>query len=639
MSASKKYMEGQVKEDAALRVKRSIDRIYSQQLSKILLVVIAYYSFITVSHYFFIAEDIRAAVMFVSTLTALSSSLVYFLIRAHLLRHSQTHAAFIPVGLIAIAAVYTHIFLTEDQLQLTNGILILFAFGFLTLSRRVFTLFFVISSALYIGVLLSMPGPYTAHFAFMYLAAGALGVLCFVLRYRTTHSAQRLLVANRHKTSQLVMVSKQMQKETEQAQIAAASAEQANKAKDAFLANTTHELRTPLTGVLGMLDLLDDTGLTKQQEEAVTAAKFSARTLLVVINDLLDLAKIDAGTFELKALPFSLQIVTRHVADLLRPQAEAKGLMLNVIGLDAVDTPLIGDPVRIGQILLNLLDNAIKFTEQGAITVSIKSLPATSETKGASGNLNNYKTVSVMVRDTGVGFDAEDWGRLFARFEQLDNSATRQAEGAGLGLSICQSIAKHMNGNIVVDSVAGQGSEFTFAVTLPVAHDIEDIDLGLVSRPAILTDVQKPEQLVDNRIVDDHQSKTSENDSVRILLAEDNRINQMLVKKLAGKFNWSLDIAENGEAAVRCVEENLPYDLILMDIRMPEMDGVTATKIIKKMPPFRANTPIVALTANTSEEDTQTYIEAGMLTVIGKPVDAKKLKQEVDKVITAKVHF
>lgn len=621
------------KADYERRVRRAIDRIYSHQLSKVLLVMMGYYSLITVSHYFFLSGEVRTALMFLTSLTAFFSAVVYALNKYRLLRQSQSHASFIVPGMFGVAAVYVHVFLTNDQLQLTNGILILFAFGFITLSRRVFALFFITNSALYISVIAYVPGENTVHFIFMYAAAAALGILCFVLRYRTTISAQRLLAANRHKASQLVAISKQMQIETEQARIAAESAEKANKAKDAFLANTTHELRTPLTGVLGMLDLLDDNTLLPQQREAVRAAQFSARTLLVVVNDLLDLAKIDAGTFELKSVPFSLPIVTAHVCDLLRPQADAKGLKLNVVGLDEIDQPLIGDPVRIGQVVLNLLDNAIKFTHEGSVTVTV----ALDQVEIDNGHTGEACLVSIAVRDTGIGLSADDWARVFTRFEQLDNSTTRQAEGAGLGLSICQSLAMHMKGNISVDSAEGQGSEFKFTVTLPAAKDLEGVDLSLVSKPSELDSVQKLDDasklLLANELANDESSLKP-----RILFAEDNKVNQMLVQKLAHKFNWNLHIVSDGEAAVRCVEENDPFDVILMDIRMPGMDGVEATKLIKKMPAFRGGTPVIALTANTSPEDVQTYLNVGMVSVISKPIEATALKKAVDEILAVKVN-
>lgn len=618
------------RDDTAVRIKRAIDILYTRQLTNILSVMIVYYSLITVMHYYFVAEGIRSALMFITSITALASTVVYMLIRQHLIWPSQSHYAFVPVGILGIAAVYLHVFLTGDQLQLTNGILLLFAFGFVTFSPFIFGFFFVANTALYLSVLLVVPGPNTAHFSFMYFAAAAMGVVCFVLRYRTIYSAQRLLIANRKKTSRLVQVSKIMQENMDKARIAAESAEKANKAKDAFLANTTHELRTPLTGVLGMMDILHETRLNEEQKEAVVAAQFSARTLLVIVNDLLDLAKIDAGTFALKTLPFSASMVVAYVCELLRPQAKEKGLFLNLTIADDKGISLIGDPVRVGQIVLNFVDNAIKFTEKGGVTVSVEMDSSTSR---------DECLLSISVRDTGPGFENDDWGRLFARFEQLDNSATRQAEGAGLGLAICQSLAHHMNGSIAVDSEPGVGSEFRFSAALPIAHDIDGVDLSFVSRPKALAKVQKPSMfaLPSNEKVQPSE-KLGHKPPCRILLAEDNRVNQLLVKKLASRFGWQLDIADNGEAAVRRVEEEQPYDLILMDIRMPVMDGVEAVRLIKKLPSFRSDIPIIALTANTAPDDVEIYKAAGMAVVIGKPIEAAKLKSEVDIIMASKAH-
>lgn len=315
----------------------------------------------------------------------------------------------------------------------------MFALAFCTLSPWIFLGLFSFESVLYIGALYLVPDYNTQHFAFMYVAFSALTILCFALRYRTLYSTERLLISNRSKAAKLVDASKRIQENIEEVKASAEAAEKANAAKDVFLANTTHELRTPLTGVLGMMDYLSKTELSEEQRQAVDAAQFSARTLLVVVNDLLDVAKLDAGKLELKPEPFVPASVVSQVVDLLNAKANAKGLGLSIHGLARAGLPVIGDPVRIGQIVLNLTDNAIKFTEEGEVVVAVK-LRKNAEDSVLKGHANLHITV----QDSGPGISEEDQKRLFTRFEQLDGTAVRSAEGAGLGLSICLGLAAQM---------------------------------------------------------------------------------------------------------------------------------------------------------------------------------------------------
>lgn len=617
------------------QVKKAIDAIYHDQLRMILLAMFGYYTLITVSHYFFVDEGVRFYLMFATGLTALVSCLSYFLVRRNYITASFSHIAFLPSAGLGVLAIYLHVFLSGDQIQLTNGVLILFAFGFLTLSPIIFTGFFVVSTLLYGAVLMLVPGEFGVHFAFMYGSASVPGILCFVLRYKAIVNMQQLLISNRGQTSELEILSGKMQAKMREAERAAKAADKANLAKDTFLANATHELKTPLTGVLGMMDILSETRLDEEQSEAVEAARFSAQTLLVVVNDLLDLARIDTGKFELDALPFSPRAVVSHVTGLLRPNALAKGLDLDVYGIDQKDIPLIGDPVRVGQILLNFLDNAIKFTENGDVTVTMSLTSMDEDCPDDDEGKGEKLLLKLQVKDTGPGFDPKDWASLFGRFEQLDTSAASAAEGVGLGLSICQGLSGHMGGKISVDSEPGKGSVFTFSVKLPVARDVENIDLGLVSRPGSLRTSLRTK--FTPAVTAQMDALASTEGMPRLLLAEDNKVNQLLVIKLAAKFGWQLDIAKDGAEVVRKMEDEPPYDLILMDIRMPGVDGIQATRTIKNMPDGRAATPIIALTANTSEDDMAKYRQEGMVEVVGKPINPVELKDAVDSVLARKL--
>lgn len=611
MQIDKAEMSGEI--DTDLRVQHGLDTIYLRQLRRIMQVMFIYYFFISVSHYFVLDDAIKLPVMVSSVAAALVSGTIYWLTRAQKISVRHSHIAFVPAGLLAIAAVYSHIYFSAEQIQLTNGILVLFAIAFATLSRLVFLAIFLICTGLFVTALWVIPGPQTVHFAFMYIAASALTILCFVLRYRTLYSTERLLISNRSKAAKLVEASKRIQDNIEEVRASAAAADRANAAKDVFLANTTHELRTPLTGVLGMMDLLSDSNLDNDQREAVEAAQFSAKTLLVVVNDLLDIAKLDAGKIELTTQAFSPSAVLTNVAGLLRRKAESKSLTLSVMGVNSVTTSLFGDPVRIGQIVLNLLDNAIKFSSDGEITLTLK----VTQKPGDQG----MALLHISVQDNGPGIAPEDQKKLFARFERLDTTASSKAEGAGLGLSISQGLAAQMDGNVSVQSQLGEGSTFSFNVTLPVA--------GPSRKPVMVTDAPTIDA-PDGAEAGDTQTPTMQPPR-RILVAEDNVVNQLLIKKIAAKYGWTLTIANNGEEAVRQVENDGPYDVILMDIRMPVMDGVAATKAIKAMVPEKACTPIIALTANTGDDSEAEYRAHGVAAIVGKPIDAALLNVAVEQ--------
>lgn len=604
--------------DVELRVKHGLNTSYLRQLKRIMQVMFVYYFFISISHFFILDDDIKLFIMPFSIAATLGSGTVFWLIREQKISPDKSAMFFTPIGLLAVAAVYSHIFFSGEHIQITNGVLIMFALAFATLSPLVFTGIFILCTVLYAVALLAVPGPQTVHFAFMYIAAAALTIVCFVLRYRTLYNAERLLISNRGKAAKLVEASRRIQENISELRAAAEAADKANAAKDVFLANTTHELRTPLTGVLGMMDLLSDTKLDADQRQAVDAAQFSAKTLLVVVNDLLDIAKLDAGKLELLEQAFSPSAVIANIAGLLRSKAEGKSLTLSVVGVKSVRTSLIGDPIRVGQIVLNLLDNAIKFSPDGEIILAVKVTPKPGDHK--------YAALHVSVQDNGPGIAPEDQKRLFTRFEQLDATASSNAQGAGLGLSISQGLAAHMGGAVSVRSAVGEGATFSFDVDLPVARQ---------AGAAVSTDEQtaspEPKKGTPGDITTASTSTPSE---LNILLAEDNVVNQLLIKKIAIKFNWNLTVVGNGAEAVATVKARSKFDIILMDIRMPVMDGMAAAKAIKALGPDKAGTPIVALTANTGSDVEADYRAQGIDAIVGKPIDTTDLKNVIDGLLS-----
>jgi len=382
------------------------------------------------------------------------------------------------------------------------------------------------------------------------------------------------------------------QVELERALMEGEAARRANRAKDVFLANTSHELRTPLAGVIGMINLLADTRLTAEQIQLVETANVSAHSLLTIIDDILDLAKMEVGTLSLREADFDPVDLVVKAAATLKPAATAKGLALNVSVAEDAPGMVVGDASRIRQILFNLVGNAVKFTEKGHIDIALNF------------DRNDDGLYFLMeVRDTGIGFDNGDREKIFVRFEQLDASSTKSIGGTGLGLSISRELAQMMGGTLRASGRPGEGA--TFTLSLPV-------QVSAAAAPA-------------------PQSKLETSDStgpqfgqLRVLIAEDNAINQVLIEKILERHGWSLTLVSNGREAVDLVERE-QFDLVLMDIRMPVMDGVAATKSIRAGGGPQSQLPIIALTANTMEDDKRTYLEAGMDGVVGKPVDRATL--------------
>ena len=374
------------------------------------------------------------------------------------------------------------------------------------------------------------------------------------------------------------------------------SAEAASRAKSAFLANMSHELRTPMNGVMGMIGMARRRMADPKGLDHLDKARLSAERLLGVLNDVLDLSKIEADRLVLENLPLRLGQTVENVAGVLRHQATAKGLTLSVdVPADLASLPLAGDPLRLGQILFNLVGNAIKFTEHGAVTVRLRQLRDAPEAVH----------VRFDIRDSGIGIDAPVLSRLFQSFEQADNSMTRRYGGTGLGLAICKRLVQLMEGDIGVDSAPGEGSTFWFVV--PLRKRAPD---------AVLAEPDVPSLSAGQCLKRDFSG-------ARILLAEDEPITQEIARALLEDVGLVLDLAQDGQQALDLARQN-PYDLILMDMQMPVMNGVDATRAIRADARNR-DTPILAMTANAFDEDRRVCLEAGMNDHIVKPVDPDRL--------------
>lgn len=374
-------------------------------------------------------------------------------------------------------------------------------------------------------------------------------------------------------------------------------AEQALKTKSTFVAMMSHEIRTPMNGVLGALGLLRTGKLGEEQQALVTIALDSGEGLLAILNDILDVSKLEAGRLELETTNFNLAALVNGVIDLQTSHAEAKGVGLAATIRPGMPARLAGDPGRIRQILHNLVSNAVKFTADGQISIVVSGQTRQTD--------NDYK-LCIEVTDTGIGIAKNRQDELFTEFTQLDVSYARRFGGTGLGLSISKKLVELMEGEIGVTSQEGVGSRFWFSIPLGIATDRSseaDAEAPSVG-PA------RPEPLEPHK--------------ARLLLAEDNTANQMVARLMLREAGYQLDIVANGLEAVEAVTKR-PYDLILMDAAMPEMDGLEATRRIRALPGPQADIPIIATTANAMSGDREACLSAGMTGYLAKPFDKETL--------------
>lgn len=383
------------------------------------------------------------------------------------------------------------------------------------------------------------------------------------------------------------------------------AAEESARAKGIFLATMSHELRTPMNGVLGCTQLLQDTSLTDQQRGLIETMHRSAEALLTLVNDILDLSKIEAGKMTLEVANVNLRALIRDVTTLTEGLAAHKGLTVSVEIESDVPEEFRGDPIRLRQILFNLVGNAIKFTKQGGVTIAVAVKPNLSE---------NTDTVVLQwsVRDTGIGLTLEQQAQLFKAYAQAEASTARRFGGTGLGLMICRQLVELMGGTISVSSRFGEGSTFSYTTNLLPAILREASTLSVGMDPSVFG-----EQGI----------------SKRVLVADDNEINQVVACKFLQKLGCQVEVARTGREAVEAITRTT-YDIVLMDCEMPEMDGYEATREIRRREEGAMNhLPIMALTGHASDEDAQKCRQAGMDKVVTKPLTLPALQAGLEELL------
>ena len=597
------------------------DNTRLQSRLRLILLVAGVYALSLVAQWHAVANgmaDARAVMWLVGFIVVGVASL-YLLVRLGLTLHLADPALTQPqmvFAILAIAMAYHLNPLVRGALPMLAGLVIMFGAFVLTPRQAIRLGWFsigVFAITVIWGVLedpkIFDPRIELHHFLFFTVVIFTMSLLTGQFsRLRTSWKQQ-----NRELKEAMARLA-DSQRVMEQAK---AAAEEANSAKSQFLANTSHEIRTPLNGILGMNELLIGSHLQPDQRAWAEAARASGQHLMSVINDILDFSRIEAGNLRLEQVDFDLRAVFQDVLSMLAQPAQAKGLHLYVdFTPPEFDQPLRGDPFRLRQIITNLVGNAVKFTERGSVSIKVHVLPHGSD----------HVRLRISVEDTGIGISAAAQERVFDNFSQGDGSTTRKYGGSGLGLAICRRLLNQMGGNISVQSTLNEGSVFQIDLCLPLASTPADDPRVTIELPESnyqpLQAASGPERRF-GRL------------SGKVLLVEDNPVNQKVGQAMLGQLGLECELAENGAQALDWIQA-ADFDLVLMDCQMPVMDGYEATARIHQLPNLaQSRLPILAMTANAMPGDEQRCLDAGMVDFIAKPVTIASLHAKLERWLPA----
>ena len=414
---------------------------------------------------------------------------------------------------------------------------------------------------------------------------------------------------------ELEVTNERLNQMIEQATRATHAADSANRAKSDFLATISHEIRTPLNGIIGFVEMLDETRLNEEQDDFLIRIKSSSEALMSLINDVLDFSKVESGHLNLELRDFSILPMINSLNSMFLSQAKEKGLSLKISVDESVPRKIRGDETRLRQILLNLLSNAIKFTKSGEVSLHVSTHSIDSE--------SNFVELEFEVRDTGIGMSPEEISRLFMPFSQGDSSTTRKYGGTGLGLAICKSLSEAMGGKVWATSVLREGSSFFSRVRVDIVEMRDAHALSSESENAKVIS----SGTINNKVESD---KPAVSLPLKIAVAEDNMANQRVIMIMLRRLGWESEFAENGRELLDLVR-NKDYDLIFMDVQMPIMDGLEATRRLRAGDAGEGlkDVKIIALTANALSGDEARCLESGMNAYMTKPLKLRRLKQAI----------
>jgi signal transduction histidine kinase/CheY-like chemotaxis protein len=563
--------------------RQHIGALYYQQTYSLQIIASFYYLLFSVWDLITLTEPLAWILHTLNLAVLCLLFTLYVIEKKGIVDASNIYLTPIPIAIMMIINIHSHVIILNDTAMLLRSILAIFAFTIVAMLPWIFWLLVSLAAGGYfISATLT---DNTDHGAMIAVGIGAVIIAYagFSAKYNSVRTQIYLTIMNQKRAEKM---------------------ERLAKTKDEFIANMNHELRTPLTGLTGMIDLLQSAPLQGEDKHHLQIAKNSATTLQLLINDILDLSKLDARKLTLKPEDFNVQKLVSEVIETMIFSANKKGIELK-LEMPSSDIPMVtGDQNRIRQILFNLLSNAIKFTLEGQVILNISPIEE---------NEKNI-TLHLSIEDTGVGIEPKDLTRLFKRFEQVDSSFTRKQLGTGLGLTISQELAKLMGTTIKADSIAGKGSRFSF-----------DLKLNKSQK-------QDHEKIVaDSSIAKAH---TIFEQQLHILVAEDNAVNQLLIRKLLNKDKWHTVYADDGEQALQLSNQQ-KFDLILMDIQMPKMSGDQVVKEIRRANGTNKNTVIIGLTANYTNNDIDYYNSIGMEDCIKKPIDIQLFYETIAQHVKA----